>query len=106
MDQRYLNFSNAPFASPLNQPLKIELYNYPYFPENSKHITNPFHNKPSCAIDNSTFLPHEPTPYMPTASFLIEYFKVIPPSVEPSDTNDSPSSLPPDITIAKKLSLL
>ena len=102
MDQRYLSFSNAPIASPLKQSFKIELYNDQYFPENSKHITNPFHNKPSCAIDNSTFFLYELTPYMPTANSLFEDSKVINPSVEPLDTNASPSSLPPNITLDLK----
>ena len=103
IDQLYLNFSNAPIPSPLNQPLKIELYNHQYFPENSKHITNPSHNNPSCAIDNSTFLPHEPTPDIPTASSLFEDSEVISPSIEPSGTNASLSSLPPDITLDKNI---
>ena len=103
MDQRYLNFSNAPIPSPLKRPLKIELYNDQYFLENSKHLTNPYHNKTSCAIDNNTFLPHETTPYMYTASSLFEDSEGIPPSFEPSNTNASPSSLPPDITLDTKI---
>ena len=43
MDQRYLNFSNAPIPLPLKQLLNIELYNDQYFPESSKHTTNPSH---------------------------------------------------------------
>ena len=102
MNQRYLNFSNAPIPSPLKRPLKVELYNDQYFPENSKHITNPYHNKKSCAINNSTFLPHETTPYMSTASSLFEDSKVNSSFVEPSDTNAPSFLLPPDITLDKK----
>ena len=40
---------------------------------------------------------------MPTASSLFEDSDLIPPSVEPSNTNASPSSLPPDTTLDKKI---
>ena len=55
MNQWYLDFSNAPIASPLKRPLQIELYNNTYFPCNSMHISKPSRNTPSCQLDTSTF---------------------------------------------------
>ena len=53
MDQRYLNFSNAPIPSHFKRPLQIELYNDKFFPTNSKHIYKPSQEQLSCIIDHT-----------------------------------------------------
>lgn len=70
MDQRYLNFSHAPMASPLKQPLNSELYNDTYFPTNSKNIVNHLLDKPSCSLDTLAFQEHHLPPGMPSSYTL------------------------------------
>ena len=102
VDQRYLNFQNAPILSPLKRPLQIDLYNEKFFPENSKHISNPSKDNPSCTIDHATFLPHTLAPSMPTTDSLFDSIDAIPPSVEPSDNFPSPLPLPTDMNVSDK----
>ena len=59
MDQRYLIFSNAPVVSPFKNLLQIELYNEKYFLTNSKYMSKPSHDQPSCTLDKSSFVAHK-----------------------------------------------
>ena len=58
LDQRYLNYENAPVVSPLRKPLRIELYNDVHFhpkpPTSSKSV-----DKPSSALDKAAFQQHQ-----------------------------------------------
>ena len=85
MDQRYLNFSNAPIVSPLQKPLQIELYNDQYFPTNSKHISKPSHDQPSCMLDRSSFITHNDPSMAPSTSSLFQESNLPPPTVESID---------------------
>ena len=82
MDQRYLNFSHAPMASPLKRTLNIELYNDTYFPTNSKHIINPSLDKPTCSLDKLAFLEHSLPPDMPSSDTLFKESKLPCPPIE------------------------
>ena len=59
LDQRNINFSNAPVVSPFKNLLQIELYNEKYFPTNSKYMSKPSHDQPSCTLDKSSFVAHK-----------------------------------------------
>ena len=58
MDQRYLNYENAPIVSPLRKPLGIEMYNEVHFHPKPPSTTNLIDNLPSNSIDAETFKPH------------------------------------------------
>ena len=75
MDQRYLNFTNAPIVSPLKKPLQIELFNDQYFPTNSEHISRPSEDQPSCLLDRSSFVTHNITTTMPSTTSLFKESK-------------------------------
>jgi hypothetical protein len=58
MDQRYLNYENAPIVSPLRKPLGIEMYNTVHFhphPPSNISITD---DQPSSTIDDAAFQIH------------------------------------------------
>jgi hypothetical protein len=58
MDQRYLNYENAPIVSPLRKPLGIEMYNEVHFHPKPPSTTNLIDNLPSNSIDAEAFKPH------------------------------------------------
>jgi hypothetical protein len=59
MDQRYLNYENAPIVSPLRKPLGIELFNEVHFHPKPPTTTNVTTNLPSNSIDTIAFQSHE-----------------------------------------------
>ena len=60
MDQRYLNYENAPIVSPLRKPLGIELYNEVHFHPKPPKTTSLTVNKPCCKVDEQAFASHSP----------------------------------------------
>ena len=58
MDQRYLNYENAPIVSPLRKPLRIEMYNEVHFHPKPPRTTNLIANLPSNSIGIEAFKPH------------------------------------------------
>ena len=87
MDQRYLNFSNSLAVSPFKKSLQIELYNDTYFPSNSKHVTKPSLDQPSCQIDSLAFTPYS-IEDIPASSTLFEEGDVKQPDVETEELED------------------
>lgn len=69
MDQRYLNYENAPIVSPLRKPLGIEMYNEVHFHPKPPNTTNLTENLPSTNIDIEAFKSHTHTiPQLPVTS--------------------------------------
>jgi len=90
MDQRYLNYENAPIVSPLRKPLGIKLYNELHFHPQPPNTTSPHIDQPSSRLDEIAFAPHAPAaPFVP-----LEYHPVVTPIeilVQPSP--ESPQTL-------------
>ena len=103
MDQRYLNFSHAPIVSPLKKSLQIELYNDTYFPSNSKHISKPSVNAPSCDLDAAAFQVHEYEKTIPPAATLFEFMKTTPPLIESHHYETYITEFPPSMDLSNKL---
>lgn len=60
MDQRYLNYENAPpIVSPLQKPLGIEMYNEMHFHPKPPKTTSTTADLPSDAIDKIAFTVHD-----------------------------------------------
>jgi len=59
MDQRYLNYENAPIVSPLRKPLGIEMYNETHFHPKPPNTTSTTADLPSNAIDEIAFKVHD-----------------------------------------------
>ena len=88
IDQRYLNSSNSSVVSPFKQLLKIEMYNDTYFPSNSKHITKPSFDQPSCQIDHSAFKLHDSGGGLSPASTLFKESNIMQPVAETISMDD------------------
>ena len=59
IDQRYLNYENAPIVSPLRKPLGIEMYNEMHFHPKPPNTTSTTADLPSNAIDKITLKIHD-----------------------------------------------
>jgi len=59
LDQRYLNYENAPVVSPLKKPLQIELYNDVHFHPKPPVTTSNTEDQPSSALNKSAFQQHQ-----------------------------------------------
>ena len=70
LDQRNIDFFNAPVVSPFKKLLQIELYNDKYFPTNSKYMSKSSHDQPSCTLDKSSFVAHKSPTSIPTIASL------------------------------------
>ena len=89
MDQRYLNYENAPIVSPLRKPLGIELYNELHFHPQPPNTTSPHIDQPSSRIDELAFVPHAPAaPFIPLDTVPVE---------TPIEFLEQPSPVPPHI---------
>ena len=84
MDQRYLNYSNAPIPSPLKKPFQIEPFNDQYFPTNSKRILKPSMDQLSCLLDKSSFAAHDNPSMLPSLQSLFEDSNLPLPAIESS----------------------
>ena len=78
MDQRYLNYENAPIVSPLRKPLGIEMYNEMHFHPKPPHTTSTTADLPSNAIDEIAFKVHDkstPSAASPTITSIPDNIK-------------------------------
>jgi len=66
MDQRYLNYENAPIVSPLRKPLGIEMYNTVHFHPQPPSTISTTENQPSSKIDEAAFQIHIPITLPPS----------------------------------------
>ena len=66
MDQRYLNYENAPIVSPLRKPLGIEMYNAVHFHPQPPSTISTTENQPSSRIDEAAFQVHNPITLPPS----------------------------------------
>jgi hypothetical protein len=90
MDQRFLNYENAPIVSPLKKAMKVELYNEQFFgtpPAKSQPSKDAF----STTIDAKASEPHQLS--IPTMAEMHQELGTSPPEPE---TNESPENLDTD----------
>ena len=72
----------------LSKSLQTELYNDTYFPSNSKYITKPSFDQPSCQTDYSAFKLHDSEESLPPSSTLFEEFNTVQSTTEIIEIDD------------------